>query len=128
MKRKLLVILPLTVISGIVVGGCISTHRTEVLQPTSRTVETTEPVTTTTTRTVVVSSEPPPAPRAEVMGAPPTETDVWVSGNWDSVDGKWTWLPSHWEERPRTGAVWVSGHWDENMLSRNWVWTPGYWE
>src|SRR5262249_37051881 len=124
MSKRAFGILSLTAIAGIVLSGCASSQHEEVLTPTSSSVVTTRhavtttttepemittapvitttgPVTTTTTRTVVVSPNPPPPPRSEIVGAPPIAADVWVSGYWDLVGGRWVWLPGHWEARPR---------------------------
>lgn len=125
MKKITFAIVPL--VAGLFSSGCISTHRTEVLTPTGRTIVEAQPGTTTTTQTVVVSPGPPPAPLTDNVTTPPTETDVWVGGYWDFVNNKWVWLPGHWEARPRAGAIWVPGHWDQSTKG-NWVWTPGYWE
>jgi hypothetical protein len=120
MKRNLFGILASLTVTGLLSSGCISTHRTEVVG---------EPIVTTTrtTRTVVVTSEPPP-PKVEVRGTAPSETHVWVDGNWTYQNDHWVWLPGHWEERPRLNALWVPGHWDRNPDGSGWVWTEGYWQ
>jgi len=122
MKRIMLAISPLIVMGGLLTNGCVSHHREVAV--------TTEPVTTTTTttrRTIVVTEEPPP-PREEVRTVAPSEAHVWVSGYWSYADGRWVWIPGHWELRPRTNAIWVPGHWDKDPSGKGWIWTSGYWE
>src|SRR5579864_2049215 len=121
MKRKMFGILPLIIGGGLILSGCVHTHHAVVTTET-----TTGPATTTqTTRTVVVTQAPPP-PRTEVMGTPPSEAQVWVGGYWSFTNGRWVWMPGHWELRPRAGAVWVPGHWDRNPEGTGWAWTEGY--
>jgi len=76
----------------------------------------------------VVVTENPPPPQTEVIGTPPDEAHVWVSGYWTYSDNHWVWIPGHWELRPHSGATWVPGHWDKNPDSRGWIWTPGHWD
>ena len=122
MKRKMFGILPLIMGGGLVLSGCVHSHREPVV------VTTTEPVTTTRTTRMVVVTEEPPAPKTEVIGIAPSEASVWVGGYWSYTDSRWVWVPGHWEMRPRVNAVWVPGHWDKNPDGKGWIWTPGYWE
>jgi hypothetical protein len=119
MKKKILSfsILPLITAGSVLMAGCAPHHREVVV--------TTEPV--TTTRTVVVTEEPPP-PRTEIEGTAPSEASVWIAGNWSNVNGRWVWVPGHWETRPRMNAAWVPGHWDANPSGKGWIWTAGHWE
>jgi hypothetical protein len=116
MKKVMLSILPL-LMGSFLLSGCIYSHR-------GAAVVTTEPV---STRTVVVSEAPPP-PRTEVITTAPSESHVWVAGNWTYTDNRWIWMPGHWELRPRTSAMWMPGHWDKNPDGKGWTWTPGYWQ
>ena len=75
----------------------------------------------------VVFADPPPEPRREVVGAPPDQHSVWVSGYWVRSDTRWVWVPGHWGTRPTETAKWVPGHWDKNPGGPGWMWTPGYW-
>jgi len=78
------------------------------------------------TGAVIVSSEPP-APRHEVIvGVAPSPAHVWVGGFWAYRDGRWVWLPGHWERGPRIGAHWTAGHWAHRP--RGWVWIEGRWD
>lgn len=119
MKKALFGLLP--VLTSVVLSGCVSHHQPMV-------VTTDEPVTTTrTTRTVVVNEAPPPA-RVEVEGAAPDTAHVWIGGYWMHSSDRWTWVPGHWEARPRVNASWIPGHWDKDPTGVSWVWTPGHWE
>ena len=122
MKKIILAISPLIAVGGILSSGC-APHRHEAVVVTSG-----PPLTETTTRRTVVVNEEPPPPRVEAPTAPPSETQVWISGYWNYTDDRWVWIPGHWEERPRPSATWVPGHWDPNPNGRGWVWTRGYWE
>lgn len=100
------------VIFAIAGSGCA--HRTVVH----------ERVVTVPSHTVVVT-EPPPVPHTEIVGQPPTAQHVWIQGYYVNHDGRYTWVPGHWEVRPRPGARWVPGHW--NHTRRGYVWVEGYW-
>lgn len=45
---------------------------------------------------------PPPAPRAQEIGRQPSETAVWVDGQWRWDGGGYAWLAGAWVE-PRPG-------------------------
>src|SRR5438105_3240157 len=47
---------------------------------------------------------PPPPGRVEVLPPRPTETSVWVDGEWLWRRGRWAWLPGRWLQRP-AGAI-----------------------
>jgi hypothetical protein len=121
MKKTLFGILP--VIVSVFLSGCASHHQAMVV-----TSDEYPPVTTTrTTRTVVVNEEPP-APRTEVETPAPDTAHVWIGGYWMHSADRWTWVPGHWEARPRVNATWIPGHWDKDPTGTSWVWTPGHWE
>ena len=127
MKKQIFGILPLIVGGGLVLSGCVNSHRLAPTGPPTEPPPGPPTTTTETTRTVVVTQAPPP-PRTEAMPPQPSQTQVWVSGFWTFTNGRWVWMPGHWELRPRAGAVWVPGHWDQSPDSRTWVWTPGFWQ
>ena len=112
MKRETLRILLLVLLGSLFISGCATKHY--------------EPVVSTTPTGEVVVTEAPPAPRQEVVGTAPSTSHVWVEGYWMRSNGRWVWVPGHYESRPRLNASWVPGHW--NQTSRGWVWTPGYWQ
>lgn len=118
MNKKMPGLLPLSVVAGLILSGCVTSHRTVV---------TTTIQTVTTTHQLTATGRPPP-PQAEVITSAPTETPAWVHAYWILTSaGRWVWLPGHWEERPAAGAVWVPGSW-ENPDGRGWVWRRGHWE
>jgi hypothetical protein len=90
-------------------SGCYSSHKRVVVTPSGEVV-----------------TEAPPPPHEEVVGTAPGESYVWVSGYRRHHDGRWVWVPGHWQTRPRPGATWVAGHWDHTI--DGWVWTPGHWD
>jgi len=45
---------------------------------------------------------PPPTPRVEELGERPSETAVWVDGQWRFTGGGYAWSPGAWVE-PRPG-------------------------
>src|ERR1044071_2053373 len=60
----------------------------------------------------VTSSSQPPRPRhAARVGVAPSPAHLWVGGFWANRDGRWAWMPGHWERGPRVGAHWTAGHW-----------------
>jgi hypothetical protein len=46
---------------------------------------------------------------------------VWIDGFQDWRDGRWIWVPGHWDTPPHRGWIWISGHW------RHGYWRPGHW-
>ena len=114
MKRELVCLTIGIALAGVLGTGCES-HRHYAT------------VSTTPTPTgEIIVTEAPPAPRTEVVGVAPSPAHVWVKGYYVYQNGRYVWLPGHWETRPRSGAIYVAGHWDRT--SRGWVWTPGHWE
>ena len=110
MKTGTVRILACMTLSGTLLAGCVYHERTAV----------------TPSGEVVVVKEAPPEPRHEVIGVAPSPSHVWISGYWSYRNGRYVWVPGHYENRPHTASVWVAGHWDHT--SRGWVWTPGHWE
>lgn len=68
---------------------------------------------------------PPPPPIVEVRPVAPGPRHIWIEGyhRWDN--GAYTWVPGHWERRPRAHSVWVRGHYVHGR--RGWYWVPGRW-
>ncbi len=66
----------------------------------------------------------PPAPREEIVGTPPVEGYVWLSGYWDWVGNRHEWIPGHWAP-PRPGRHWVPHTWVRQ--GDGWVLKPGHW-
>src|SRR5437763_11217921 len=114
MKREMVRFVLLIGVGAFLAAGCY-TRRVEVRE--SGPVASDE---------VIVSSEPP-RPRHEVIvGVAPSPAHVWIRGFWAFRDGRWVWVPGHWERGPRIGAHWVEGHWVHR--TRGWVWIPGHWD
>jgi hypothetical protein len=143
MKKRMPGSFPLSLLTGLILSGCCCPppRHAHVTKPQHAKVTTTQAVVTTqpvvTMQTVVTTQPltptgrpqlPPPLPQPiEVIGAAPGTTPVWVSAYWVNYDGRWVWLPGHWEDRPRVGAVWIPGHWDQTADGK-YVWAAGYWE
>ncbi len=66
-----------------------------------------------------------PAVDNPVAGPAPSAEYVWMSGHWNSVNGQWKWVASHWDLPPNRSAVWVEGHWAPS--NGQWVWVNGAW-
>lgn len=75
---------------------------------------------------VVVSSEPPRLRHEVIIGEAPGPAHVWVAGFWANRDGRWVWIPGHWERGPHVGAHWTAGNWVHR--TRGWVWIEGRWD
>ena len=75
---------------------------------------------------VIVSSEPPKPRHEVIVGVAPSPAHVWVGGFWTYRDGRWVWIPGHWERGPHVGAHWSAGHWVHRP--RGWVWVEGRWD
>jgi hypothetical protein len=115
MKREIVRLLLLVGVGAFLATGCYTRH-----------VVVRETVAPAPTGDVIVSSEPPP-PRPEVIvGVAPSPAHVWVGGFWTFHDGRYVWIPGHWERGPRIGARWTAGHWVHR--TRGWVWIQGYWD
>src|SRR5689334_10721959 len=115
MKRQILLALTIAGAMGLGGAGCY-THRTVVHEAT---VTSPAPA-----GEVVVTSAPPPV-REEVITTAPSARHTWVKGYWVRSHHQWVWVPGHYVESPRPGAVWVGGHWDQTPAG--WTWTPGHW-
>jgi len=109
MKREMVYTGALITLGALLAGGCISHHHMVAAAPGE-----------------VIVAQAPPDPRHEVVTVAPSTEHIWVRGYWMNSNGRWTWIPGHYERRPRAGVAWVQGHWDRT--SRGWVWTPGHWE
>lgn len=73
---------------------------------------------------VVIVKEQPPVAKVEVVPNRPSNDVFWVAGYWQ-WEGRWVWVPGHWERPPHPTAVWVPGHW--GWRPYGWVWVPGRW-
>jgi hypothetical protein len=78
---------------------------------------------------------PPPLPEPVPPALPAPEGHfVWNPGhyhwnytsNTSGQDSGFTWLPSHFVERPYPTSVWTNGNW--TLQDGAWAWTPGYWQ
>ncbi len=67
----------------------------------------------------------PPPPVVERRGPPPDRGYVWVSGyhRWD--DGRYVWVPGHWDRPPHPHARWERHHWVHRH--GGWVLIDGHW-
>jgi hypothetical protein len=98
-------------------AGCVS--RTERHYYSTATVPATGSV------TVATAATPPPAPREELPGPPPGEGYVWISGYWAYENGRYEWVPGHYEA-PRAGYRWVPYRWVQE--NGRWRMDEGHWE
>jgi hypothetical protein len=67
----------------------------------------------------------PQAKEVQVSGPAPSQSQVWMSGHWNSEAGQWKWVAAHWEQPPSRSALWISGHWASN--AGGWTWVNGAW-
>ena len=68
---------------------------------------------------------PPPPIRYEARPAMPGAGYTWVEGYWGVHDGRYVWVPGHYDRAPYTGAYWVHPHYDH--YNRGWAYREGYW-
>ena len=73
--------------------------------------------------TVVAYSAPPP-PQVEVIGQPPVQGYIWISGVWLWEGGRHVWHSGHWNA-PRPGYVWVPHRWHQE--GNEWHMDGGHW-
>jgi hypothetical protein len=67
----------------------------------------------------------PPAPVYERRGPRPDRGYAWVAGYHRYDDGRYVWVPGHWDRPPREHAVWVRHHYVHRH--RGWVLVEGHW-
>jgi hypothetical protein len=72
---------------------------------------------------VQAAPPPPPPPQVEVAPAPRPGW-YWVPGAHEWRDGRYVWIPGHWEHE-RRGHAWRQGHWE--WQGGRQVWVPGGW-
>jgi hypothetical protein len=78
------------------------------------------------TEWIVEEIEPIPAPRpATIAGPRPSNTHIWIPGEWQREDGDWKWQLGGWRRPPFRNAGWMSGHW--RFEGDKWHWTAGHW-
>lgn len=104
--RCLRTLLASSVLSSIVLGGC-------VIAPDQRHYA---------DGVVMVA---PPAPRLEVIGQPPQAGYVWISGYWNWVGNRHEWVPGYWAA-PHAGHHWVGYQWVRQ--GDGWRLKGGRWE
>jgi hypothetical protein len=116
MKREILKAGLFLGLAGLVTTGCVShRHHHEVALATAP-----------SPAGEIIVTQAPPEPRTEVITVAPSSEHVWVRGYWMSRNGRWVWMPGHYERRPRAGVAWVQGHWDRTPAG--WTWRQGHWE
>jgi hypothetical protein len=71
----------------------------------------------------VVLVAPPPA-RDENIGVAPAPSDVWFSGYWNWVGGRYDWVAGHWAPG-RPGYHWVAEQWVRQ--GDGWRLKSGHW-
>jgi hypothetical protein len=59
-----------------------------------------------------------------VRPASPYYGAVWIDGEWEWQNGRYTYIGGHWE-KPHPGLVWVRGSWQSGP--RGYAWHRGYW-
>ncbi|MGN6107323.1 MAG: hypothetical protein ACTHU0_19600 [Kofleriaceae bacterium] len=72
--------------------------------------------------TISGPTQPPPTPPKETWK--PRRGQVWVAGQYEWRNGKWTWKPGHYEARKKNKR-WQEGKWDRQ--GDRYVWVPGGW-
>ena len=75
---------------------------------------------------IVIGRNPPPPMRWERRPPPPGPGSVWIDGFWSWRDGRYVWIPGHWDRSPYAGAYWSHGHWDH--YPDGWHWHEGHWD
>src|SRR5689334_10483175 len=62
------------------------------------------PYTKQPTSALVEVAYPPSSARVEVVSARPSESAVWVNGEWAWTGRRWAWKPGSWVVSPSSGA------------------------
>jgi hypothetical protein len=91
MSRHWIRLLPVTLGLGLVITGCASHQQLEsVRQPPTKTFPDGE---------LVLVERPPVIDREYFDNAPADQKEAhyWVKGYWSPQNGRWVWIPSHWE-------------------------------
>ncbi|MDB5031158.1 hypothetical protein [Mucilaginibacter sp.] len=65
-----------------------------------------------------------PAEPYYIRPASPYNSAVWIDGEWEWNNGRYSYIGGHWE-RPRNGRVWVRGSWHPGPSG--YAWHRGYW-
>ena len=76
-------------------------------------------------RGVVYVDVAPPAEQIEVVGVAPSAQHLWIRGHYQWNGSSYSWVPGHWEARPRARAKWVPGRW--RRYNARWYWVEGHW-
>lgn len=74
----------------------------------------------------VVVPHPPPPARPEFVPRPPSDTAVWIDGEWRWRRGRWAWLHGRWVEPPDGAAGFARWAWRRDALGRL-HYAPGTW-
>ena len=67
---------------------------------------------------LVVVDSPPPPPRVETVPDRPTQTAVWIDGEWSWRGTRWAWMPGRWVEVPAglRYSPWTARHGDDGAF------------
>ncbi len=60
------------------------------------------------------------------VGNPPYRGACWVEPDWKWQQGRYVFVPGHWDKPRGRHHRWVSGHWRHSR--RGYVWSPGHWK
>jgi hypothetical protein len=77
-------------------------------------------------RSVYVSSLPP-SPLAETTSQAPAPLMVRVDGYWFWREGRYVWIPGHWES-PQSGKHWQVPSLQPAANGHGWVYEQGRWQ
>ena len=114
----------LAISASLVVSGCYhpghADTRTTYHAPTS------QHVVQTTPRYVTVQQAPPAVQASVTQGPKPSQTSAWIDGYWSQQNGRWVWIPGHWEEPRQNGHVWQPPVCVQDN-NNGYRYYPGYW-